>query len=197
MTSPGSTSSSSGAAVGNGRSRSPAGVRVTWASTCPPRSSATRPGPGHARAAGAGECGVGPFAGASFDVVFCDHGAMTFADPDYSVPEVARVLRPAAASSSASRPRCESCASTTNGSRRRPSPHCVRHEAGHRRRVRRLRAAPRRVDPTVPPSRPRRRRPHRAAAAAAGDHDLVSVVRRRYEWASRWPAEEIWIVRKP
>ncbi len=35
-----------------------------------------------------------PFASASFDVVFCDHGAMTFADPDYSVPEVARVLRP-------------------------------------------------------------------------------------------------------
>src|SRR6476659_6936695 len=35
-----------------------------------------------------------PFAGAAFDVVFCDHGAMTFADPDASVPEVARLLRP-------------------------------------------------------------------------------------------------------
>jgi SAM-dependent methyltransferase len=34
-----------------------------------------------------------PFADASFDVVFCDHGAMTFADPRRTVPEVARVLR--------------------------------------------------------------------------------------------------------
>lgn len=35
-----------------------------------------------------------PFADESFDVVFCDHGAMTFADPYATVPEVARVLRP-------------------------------------------------------------------------------------------------------
>jgi SAM-dependent methyltransferase len=31
---------------------------------------------------------------ACFDVVFCDHGAMTFADPYRTVPEVARLLRP-------------------------------------------------------------------------------------------------------
>ena len=41
--------------------------------------------------AGAGEA---PFPDASFDVVFCDHGAMTFADPDTTVPEAARLLRP-------------------------------------------------------------------------------------------------------
>jgi SAM-dependent methyltransferase len=35
-----------------------------------------------------------PFADAAFDVVMCDHGAMTFADPFRTVPEVARVLRP-------------------------------------------------------------------------------------------------------
>jgi SAM-dependent methyltransferase len=35
-----------------------------------------------------------PFADASFDVVMCDHGAMTFADPYRTVPEVARLLRP-------------------------------------------------------------------------------------------------------
>ncbi len=34
-----------------------------------------------------------PLADASFDVVFCDHGAMSFCDPDRSVPEVARLLR--------------------------------------------------------------------------------------------------------
>jgi SAM-dependent methyltransferase len=36
-----------------------------------------------------------PFADASFDVVFCDHGAMSFCDPRMSVPEAARLLRPA------------------------------------------------------------------------------------------------------
>jgi SAM-dependent methyltransferase len=30
----------------------------------------------------------------SFDIVFCDHGAMTFADPYLTVPEAARLLRP-------------------------------------------------------------------------------------------------------
>jgi SAM-dependent methyltransferase len=35
-----------------------------------------------------------PFADASFDLVFCDHGATSFTDPHRTVPEVARVLRP-------------------------------------------------------------------------------------------------------
>jgi SAM-dependent methyltransferase len=35
-----------------------------------------------------------PFRDGSFDVVFCDHGAMGFADPYVTVPEVARLLRP-------------------------------------------------------------------------------------------------------
>jgi SAM-dependent methyltransferase len=34
-----------------------------------------------------------PFEGQVFDLVFCDWGAMTFADPFRTVPEVARVLR--------------------------------------------------------------------------------------------------------
>ena len=34
-----------------------------------------------------------PLPDASFDIVFCDHGAMTFADPYLTVPEAARVLR--------------------------------------------------------------------------------------------------------
>lgn len=54
----------------------------------------------HARAAGAdfplvhGSAESLPFADASFDVVFADHGAFTFADPHLTVPEAARVLRP-------------------------------------------------------------------------------------------------------
>ncbi len=35
-----------------------------------------------------------PLPDAIFDIVFCDHGAMTFADPYLTVPEVARLLRP-------------------------------------------------------------------------------------------------------
>ena len=34
-----------------------------------------------------------PLPDASFDIVFCDHGAMSFADPYRTVPEVARLLR--------------------------------------------------------------------------------------------------------
>src|SRR6266487_850230 len=35
-----------------------------------------------------------PLSAASFDIVFCDWGAMTFCDPYRTVPEVARLLRP-------------------------------------------------------------------------------------------------------
>jgi SAM-dependent methyltransferase len=35
-----------------------------------------------------------PFRDASFDLVFCDHGAMSYADPRRTLPEVARLLRP-------------------------------------------------------------------------------------------------------
>jgi SAM-dependent methyltransferase len=35
-----------------------------------------------------------PLPDRSFDIVFCDHGAMTFADPYLAVPEVSRLLRP-------------------------------------------------------------------------------------------------------
>ncbi len=35
-----------------------------------------------------------PLRSASFDVVMSDHGAVSFCDPDRSIPEVARVLRP-------------------------------------------------------------------------------------------------------
>lgn len=35
-----------------------------------------------------------PFSDDSFDIVFCDHGAISFAAPEATVPEVARILRP-------------------------------------------------------------------------------------------------------
>ncbi|MDQ1511192.1 MAG: hypothetical protein QOG50_3036 [Actinomycetota bacterium] len=36
-----------------------------------------------------------PFADASFDVVFCDHGAISFCNPELIIPEAARALRAA------------------------------------------------------------------------------------------------------
>jgi ubiquinone/menaquinone biosynthesis C-methylase UbiE len=35
-----------------------------------------------------------PLPDASFDIVFCDHGVMSFAKPELAVPEAARLLRP-------------------------------------------------------------------------------------------------------
>jgi SAM-dependent methyltransferase len=35
-----------------------------------------------------------PLPDASFDIAFCDHGALSFADPYRTIPEAARVLRP-------------------------------------------------------------------------------------------------------
>ena len=35
-----------------------------------------------------------PLPDGSFDIVFCDHGGMTFGDPYRTVPEAARLLRP-------------------------------------------------------------------------------------------------------
>ena len=35
-----------------------------------------------------------PFGDATFDLVFCDHGATSFTDPHVTIPESARVLRP-------------------------------------------------------------------------------------------------------
>ena len=42
----------------------------------------------------AGSATAIPLRSGCFDVVFCDHGAMSFCDPHETVPEVARVLRP-------------------------------------------------------------------------------------------------------
>ena len=35
-----------------------------------------------------------PFRDRSFDLIFCDHGVMTFCEPERTVPEIARLLRP-------------------------------------------------------------------------------------------------------
>jgi SAM-dependent methyltransferase len=41
-----------------------------------------------------GDAERAPFASASFDLIFCDHGAMSFVRPEPAVAEAARLLRP-------------------------------------------------------------------------------------------------------
>ena len=89
------SNSAAGQRVGASRSRSAA--RASWDSTFQRASSSTRDGicddAGvdfpllHASAEAV------PLTDASFDIVFCDHGAMTYCDPCRTVPEAGRMLR--------------------------------------------------------------------------------------------------------
>ena len=84
-----------GAVVGraHGRRRRASSGSTSRAASCATHArSATRPDATVPLVCASGE--AVPLADASFDLVFCDHGAMSFCDPDRSVPEVARLLRP-------------------------------------------------------------------------------------------------------
>jgi SAM-dependent methyltransferase len=136
-----------------------------------------------------------PFASASFDVVFCDHGAMTFADPDYSVPEVARLLRPDGrlvfCHSTALRVMCldEDWSVTTTlhrtafGMKRVTDGESVDFVLPHGEWIRLFRRHGLVVDDLIA-LRPR--------PGAKTSYPWYA----SYEWASQWPAEEIWVVRK-
>ena len=100
-TCPVSTCSSTGAARRSGRSRSArTGARVVGLdqSRGQLRHARRLVHAGAAEGARRGARGASgervPLADESFDVVFCDHGAMSFCEPARSVPEVARLLRP-------------------------------------------------------------------------------------------------------
>ena len=137
-----------------------------------------------------------PFASESFDLVFCDHGAMTFADPDYSVPEVARVLRPQGrlvfCNSTALRVMCldDDWSVTTTlhrtafGMKRITDGDSVDFVLPHGEWIRLFRRNGLVVDDLIA-LRPR--------LGATTTYPWFAP----YEWASQWPAEEIWVVRKP
>ena len=138
-----------------------------------------------------------PFPDESFDVVFCDHGAMSFCDPLLSLPEVARILRPEGI--------LVFCASTpvvywTWDQRRERQSRRLRHGAFHE-------GAWDLGDGTVDyaPMHGEWIRLFRANGLAV--EDLVELRAPKgattsysgfvpYRWARRWPAEQIWKVRK-
>jgi SAM-dependent methyltransferase len=137
-----------------------------------------------------------PFADESFDIVFCDHGAMTFADPYLTVPEVARVLRPGGLFAfDIATPLIWLC---WGDGEEPPGPELVRDYFGLRREawegtiefqltygawIRLFRANGFQIEDLIelrPPSRARTTYPDFAP----------------FEWARRWPGEHIWRLRR-
>jgi len=139
-----------------------------------------------------------PVADASFDVVFCDHGAMSFCDPAASVPEVARLLRPGGLLAfSAATPLLYLTYDATRDRQTRK----LRHRAFGRREWSFGDGTTDFCVPTgewlrlfhahglVPEDLVELRAPKGATTTYSG---YVP-----YRWARRWPAEQIWKVRKP
>jgi SAM-dependent methyltransferase len=138
-----------------------------------------------------------PAADASFDVVFCDHGAMSFCDPARSVPEVARLLRPGGllAFSTAT-----PLVYLTYDERADRQTRRLRHRAFGARRWAYTGGT---TDYCVATGEWLR---HFTAAGLVAE-DLVELRAPKgatttfdgfvpYRWARRWPAEHIWKVRK-
>ena len=138
-----------------------------------------------------------PFAAGSFDVVFCDHGAMSFCDPAMTVPEVSRILRPGGLFAF-----CHGSPLlylTWDEKRERQSDKLQRSywdlgrmelgegtidfQLGHGDWLRLLRRHGFVVEDLI------ELRPSEGATTTYTD--FVP-----YEWARRWPAEQIWKVRK-
>ena len=136
-----------------------------------------------------------PFAAASFDVVFCDHGAMTFADPDASIPEVARILRPGGrlvfCHTTPLRVMClddEWLLTTTLhrdafGMKRVTDGESVDFVLPHGEWIRLFRHHGLVVDDLIE---------LQPVADATTSYPWFATL----EWARRWPAEEIWIARR-
>jgi SAM-dependent methyltransferase len=139
-----------------------------------------------------------PFADESFDLVMCDHGAMSFCDPEHSVGEAARVLR-------------------TEGrlvfSHTTPWPYLAWNFARDRvgRRLRRSYFGMRRFDDGHGDGTVDFQLPYGEWIRCFGRHGLVveDLVELRApkgasttfasfdaRWARRWPAEQLWVTRK-
>ncbi|HZB04217.1 MAG TPA: class I SAM-dependent methyltransferase [Actinomycetota bacterium] len=137
-----------------------------------------------------------PFADGSFDVVFCDHGAVEFTDPDRTVPQVARVLRPGGRFAFSIvgplmfmcwNPKTERVDSRLHtpwfGMRSADDEQTIQFQLPYGSWIELFRAHGLEVEKLVHLRPP--------AEARTTYDDYVSL-----RWARRWPAEDLWVVRK-
>ncbi len=137
-----------------------------------------------------------PLPDASFDIVFCDHGSMTFGDPYRTVPEAARLLRPGGLFAFNHGSTIETLCWALGDER--PTDrlaydyfglHMIRADdeitfnLGYGEWIRLFRANGLQVEDLIEP------RP--AADATSSYRDAESLA-----WSRRWPAESIWRLRK-
>jgi SAM-dependent methyltransferase len=140
---------------------------------------------------------VVPLPDASFDVVFCDHGALSWADPYRVVPEAARLLRPGGLLAfSTTSPIASLCwHPETNlteptlhrdyfGLHRLEDDDSVNFQLTYGEWIRVLVESGLTVEALVEP---------RPAADATSTYWEPAEL----EWARRWPSEAIWKARKP
>ncbi|MGH7570810.1 MAG: class I SAM-dependent methyltransferase [Gemmatimonadota bacterium] len=135
-----------------------------------------------------------PLTGESFDIVFCDHGAMSFADPRRAVPECSRLLRPGGLlafthesplsylCSSAGRPHVTRLQRDYFGMRRWETEEHVEYHLGYGDWIRLFRKHGLIVEDLIE---------LRPGPGATTSYDGWS-----REWSRRWPAENLWKVRK-
>ena len=137
-----------------------------------------------------------PLPDASFDIVFCDHGAMTFADPYRTVPEAARLLRSGGLFAFSHHTPIESIAWPLDsdkvgdrlvvdyfGMHRLDDGENSTFQLPYGEWIRLFRANGLVVEDLIEP-----RPADGATSSYRTDEELA--------WARRWPAEEIWRVRK-
>ena len=137
-----------------------------------------------------------PLPDASFDIVFCDHGAMTFADPYRTVPEAARLLRSGGLFAFSHHTPIESIAWPLDsdkvgdrlvvdyfGMHRLDDGETSTFQLPYGEWIRLFRANGLVVEDLI------ETRPADGAASSYRTEEELA-------WARRWPAEEIWRVRK-
>ena len=136
-----------------------------------------------------------PLPDESFDIVFCDHGAFTFADPIKLVPEAARLLRPGGLLAfSRSSPFVAVCEGEDErvhstltrdyfGLHQQDYGDVVTYELPYGEWIRLFRASGLDVEDLIEP------RPAKDATSTYWDET-------ERDWARRWPSEAIWKARK-